>query len=393
MEVWWECSLNLLFINYEFPPIGGGAANATWELARAMLKMGHTVTVLTSRTPNSKGHSSEENIEVYRLQGLRVRSDRSNMLEMFIFICAAILRVTKIARVKRIEATICFFSLPIGPLGLWLKFRLGIPYLISLRGGDVPGLVPELTLIHQLLTPIRRLILSNAQTVIANSQELAQRSQRADPFDIVVIPNGVDSGYYSPRPQVGHPDNSRPVKLLFVGRLQKQKDLPRLLDCLSLAKNTNGVNFELCVVGDGPERRKAVLRSFQLGLGQQVEWLGWLDKQELREVYRDSDCLVSLSSFEGLPNVVLEAMSCALPVIVSNIKPHRELVEDGINGFLVDLEKPEGFSEKVSDIVRNRDILRTMGGNGRQIMVRRFTWGQMAHAYIGLLTNSSTSIS
>ena len=92
--------------------------------------------------------------------------------------------------------------MPVGPIGLLLKQRLGVPYLVSLRGGDVPGLVPELTLVHQALKSFRRKVLRNATAVIANSRDLAQHSKDSDRYPVVVIPNGVDTEYFSPYSQL-----------------------------------------------------------------------------------------------------------------------------------------------------------------------------------------------
>ena len=88
--------------------------------------------------------------------------------------------------------------------------------------------------------------------------------------------------------------------------------------------------------------------------------------------------------------MVLEAMSCALPVVVSDIEPHRDLVQEGINGFLVDLDKPEDSLQKVSNSIRDRDILRTMGENGRRSVVDRYSWFDVVHAYLRLLTSPIT---
>ena len=96
--------MNLLFINYEYPPIGGGAATATREIARALLKLGHRITVVTSRTPCLKGYTVEESVHIYRLRGLRIREDRSNLLEMLVFICSAYVSAVRIAKRNRVDA-------------------------------------------------------------------------------------------------------------------------------------------------------------------------------------------------------------------------------------------------------------------------------------------------
>ena len=99
---------------------------------------------------------------------------------MFVFVLSAFFHTGKIVRQNKIEGVIVFFTLPVGPLGLYLRKLKGLPYVVSLRGGDVPGLVPELVKLHRLLRWLRKWILSNADAVIANSASLAVRSESID---------------------------------------------------------------------------------------------------------------------------------------------------------------------------------------------------------------------
>ena len=371
-----------MFVNYEYPPIGGGAATATQEIARAMLKLGHQITVVTSRTPSLKGYIVEESVHIHRLRGLRIRKDRSNLLEMFIFLCSAYTSVVRIAKRNTIDATICFFSMPVGPIGLLLQQRLGVPYLVSLRGGDVPGLVPELALVHQALTFFRRKILRNATAVIANSSDLARHSRVSDPCPVVVIPNGVDTEYFSPSENGYGKIDGNPIRILFVGRFHRQKDVPGLIRNLALVRKDHRLAFTLTLVGDGPERAETKRVVVQNGLDDVTEWKGWLGKEDLKNSYQQADCLINLSSYEGLPNTVLEAMSCGLTVIASDIGPHRELIEDGATGFLAPKDKPEIIALRLFELSNDRHMLQDIGERARQKVTNNYDWADIAKRYI-----------
>ena len=190
--------MKILLINYEYPPIGGGAATATAAIAEHLASLGHTVTVLTSRFRDLKGAIREGDVQVVRCPAIRKCPDRSGILEMFSFLVSAGLMLGSVIRKHRIEASIVFFSFPCGPLGLWGLKRGNVPYVISLRGGDVPGNEAGLNTLHRLLAPLRRLIFRRSVAVVANSPGLKEMSERADPYPVQVIPNGVDTDFSAP---------------------------------------------------------------------------------------------------------------------------------------------------------------------------------------------------
>jgi len=378
--------LNILLINYEYPPLGGGAGNATREIGRAMTRNGHNVTVITSKTTDCCGTHWDNDIKIYRIRSLRRRNEQSNILEMATFVLMALMSAKEIARKEKINAVVVFFTLPVGPVGLYLKRALNLPYIVSLRGGDVPGLVPELRLIHKLFQKLRRKVLENAMCVIANSQELADLSMRSDSTTVVVIKNGVDSDFYSPlTTNMCTAVGQIVVRLLVVARIQKQKDLPRILRILSKLTKQTEVKFVLRVAGDGPDRIRSERLVEQLGLQEQIEWLGWLNKEELRSHYQQADCLLNFSHYEGLPNVVLEAMSSELLVLLSDIAPHRELVDDGVSGLLLPVEDDELAFNRLAQILGN--WVRSAGylnirRNARKEMVDHYRWSDVANKYL-----------
>jgi glycosyltransferase involved in cell wall biosynthesis len=136
--------VRILLVNYELTPLGGGAANATMFIARALTHLGHQVSVLTTAFGDLAGPRVEDGVRVHRVRARRAAADRSNPREMASFVRASLRPARHIARECAIEAVIVFFSIPSGPVGWFLDWALGLPYVVSLRGGDVLGLVPEL---------------------------------------------------------------------------------------------------------------------------------------------------------------------------------------------------------------------------------------------------------
>src|SRR5258706_6724537 len=218
--------MRILLVNYEYPPVGAGAATATAEIARAAARQGHETMVLTTAFGELEGFVREGDVSVLRVPARRARPDQSSISEMASFVFRAALAMPGVARRFRPEGCIVFFSLPCGPLGILFKLLARAPYVVSLRGGDVPGTEPGLARMHRYLRWVRRLVLSNAAAVVANSPGLAELSSRADPVPVSVIPNGVDLERFRPaeRPPAD------PFRFLFVGRLNEQKNVRLLLE-------------------------------------------------------------------------------------------------------------------------------------------------------------------
>lgn len=85
-----------------------------------------------------------------------------------------------------------------------------------------------------------------------------------------------------------------------------------------------------------------------------------------------------------MPNTVLEAIACELPVVASDVPGNNDLVRHGETGFLIDLDRPEEFTFALKDILANPVTAQEMGKNGRQITIRNFSWEKVAEEYLKL---------
>ncbi len=375
--------MNILIVNYEYPPIGGGASNASMFLSKAFVGQGHKVVVITSAFRNFRGYKFENGIHVYRLRTVRHAPDHSNIFEMLSFLVSGLLFSAKIARKHKIDKTIIFFTLPCGPIGYLLNKKFNIPYVVSLRGGDVPGLVPELNGAHRVIKKLRRAILRSSVKVVANASGLANLSRKADPFPVQVIPNGVDTNFFYPLDDSGKNRNNT-FEFLFVGRFQPQKNLFFLLDRLAELRSKDSRPFILHLVGDGPLKIDLQNYAERLGIHDKIVWYGWVDKERLRTLYLSADCFLNPSLYEGMPNTVLEAMACGLPVVASDIPGNNDLVRHGETGFLFDLNSSNECADVLKTLLKNPALATSMGKKGREWVVKDFTWDKVAKEYLSL---------
>lgn len=371
--------MKILIINSEYPPIGGGAGNASANIAARFAHMGHEAAVVTSRFGELPHLEQHGNLTLYRIPSLRRKQDRSNPFEQLVFLLSA--SIWTLGMVPRFlpNATLAFFGVPSGAIAWLVKKVFGIPYIISLRGGDVPGFRPyDFQRYHKLLAPFLRLIWKDASAVVANSSGLRQLANAFDPrFEIPIIPNGVDLQEYVTEVRAWSPPH-----LLSVGRLVHQKGLDLAMRALAQLKD---LEWEWCIAGDGPQLN--VLRSLakELGIQDRISFPGWRSHAELVECYKGSNLFLFPSRHEGMPNVVLEAMASGLPVIASRISGSEELVVDGQTGILFPSEDIEALCVALRKLLIDASQRQGMGNASRRRVEALYSWENTVQQYTLLL--------
>jgi len=371
--------MKILIINSEYPPIGGGAGNASANIAVRFAHMGHRTAVITSRFGKLPHLEQHQNLTLHRIPSLRRKQDRSGPFEQLIFLLSASIWTLGMVRRFKPNATLAFFGVPSGAISWLLKKVFGIPYIISLRGGDVPGFRPyDFQRYHKMLAPFLRLIWRDASAVVANSNGLRQLANIFDArFEIPIIPNGVDLQEYATEVRAWSPP-----RLLSVGRLVHQKGLDLALRALAQLKD---LEWEWCIAGDGPQIK--VLRSLanELGIQDRITFPGWRSHAELVECYKGSNLFLFPSRHEGMPNVVLEAMASGLPVIASRIAGNEELVVDGETGLLFPSEDVEALCVALRTLLTDASQRQVMGNASRRRVEALYSWENTAQQYTLLL--------
>lgn len=371
--------MRILLINSEYPPIGGGAGNASAHIAAQLEKMGHIIAVVTARFGKLPHKEQNGGVTIYRIPGLRRRQDRSSPLEQILFILSASFWTVSLVPRFKPHTALAFFGVPSGVAAWLVKKIYKVPYVISLRGGDVPGFRPyDFRIYHRLVAPFLRIIWKDAAAVVANSQGLRQLANAFGPrFEIPIIPNGVDLDVY----QSTERDGSFP-RLLSVGRLVHQKGLDLALRALGGLK---GMNWEWRIAGDGSQMHVLQSLAKELGIEDRVIFLGWQSREQLLECYLQANIFLFPSRHEGMPNAMLEAMASGLPVIASCIAGSEELVVDGKTGYLVPSEDIEALQEALKKLLGDSALRKQMGLASRQHVEENYSWEYTARQYALLL--------
>ncbi len=374
-------------LNFEFPPIGGGAANACRQLLRQYARRSDlSLDVLTSAPkPGLIKENFADNITIYKVGIHKKDLQFWRKTEVIEWLIRAGFCYRRLLRENNYDLAHAFFGFPTG----WLCYRSAaiLPYIISLRGSDVPGGHARLKLDYKILSPIFKAIWKKASLLIAPSEALKQRALNFLPtVNIGVIPNGVDLERFSPAQSPAQPDT---LRIVTVGRLSATKRIELLIDAVDiLAKD--GYKIHLSIVGAGFEQGRLEQIISQKKIGHCIEMAGFVDLSDMPGIYRNSDLYLSASMQEGMSNAMLEAMASGLPIITTRCEGVEELITE--NGIVLEQADAGRMAEAVKKLADDRLILKKMSLAARRQAVS-FTWPSVANQYIQCYQNISSLIS
>ena len=170
-----------------------------------------------------------------------------------------------------------------------------------------------------------------------------------DRSKLVPIHNGIDPGCFFSGPEAGMTGER---VLLFVGNLLPVKDPLFLIRCFAdLVKIRPQEQLRLVMVGKGPMDAAVRTEAIKLGIAAQLTLTGPQDASQVGEWMRRSEMLCMTSRNEGLPNVVLEAQACGLPVVATNVGGIHECVDEDWKGTLVPLDNANAWTRAAADLL------------------------------------------
>jgi len=378
--------MRILFLNYEYPPIGGGAGNATEFLLREYVKMSDIeVTLVTSSPDESRRIETlgDGRIRVERLPvGKRSTDGKSlhfqSKWHILRYAWASWIFSRALLKREQYDVVHAFFSVPSGFTALLLKWEFGTPYIVSLRGADVPGYSERFSQLYFFLKPLSRLIWKNATNVVANSEGLRDLARETDPHQkIPVIRNGVDTERFCP-------DEARRDENIFVvtsgaTRVTARKGLRYLVEAVAMLA-PQYPELRLDILGDGDEKESLEALSAEQKLGTSVRFLGRIPREETYQYYQRADLFVLPSANEGMSNAMLEALASGLPIFATDTGGTKELVEDGVNGRILKMHNAKDIAEKIAWCLSHPEEVKRMGDESRR-RAESLGWNGVAGEY------------
>lgn len=198
---------------------------------------------------------------------------------------------------------------------------------------------------------------------------------------VLVIPNGVDVARYpasqaTDLTQLGIPPGSRVIT--FIGRLDRQKGVDWLLE--TAARWLQDVqSCHLLIVGEGPWYPHLVAKAQQTGLSGSAHIVGF--RQDVAEILAASALLVLPSRWEGMANVLLQAMASRLPVVATDVEGVREVLGEAFSAQVVPFGDTEGFARRVIDLLKDAALAASLGEANRRRVESAFRIETTVEAY------------
>ena len=221
---------------------------------------------------------------------------------------------------------------------------------------------------------------------IAVSEASRTFNQTYLPGDYTIIPNGIDVARFDAPPFSRHRDG-RPT-VLFVGRLEVRKGFEYLLRAWSHVREAVP-DARLLVVGafDKRHKRPYVLHARQHGV-RGVRFIGPASETDLPRYYRSADVFCAPSAgFESFGIVLLEGMAAGVPVVASDIVGYRTVLDDGVQGVLVEPRRPQPLAQAIVDLLLDPERREQMGQAGRTKVVA-YDWSRVARQVLEFYTQA-----
>lgn len=224
-----------------------------------------------------------------------------------------------------------------------------------------------------------------------NKNWLDAMTTQAEQEKIHLAYHGVDMNFWQFR-QVKHVGNQ--ARILTIGRLVEKKGMIYLLEAVyHLLKK--GISVQLCIVGKGKE--EVCLKHFcrEYGLERAVVFIGWKNPFRIRDLYSQSDIFVlpsvvaSDGDRDGIPNVILEAMSAGIPVVSTSVSGIPEVIQNGYNGLLVSERNSEQLANAVFTLVNDMQLQTVLVENAYKTVLERFDSNQCNQLLIKLFEDAT----
>ena len=299
------------------------------------------------------------------------------------------------------------WTLPNGFMAALAARRYRVPLVVSIPGSDatVAGQNPVFRRMAKFAFDQAGLITANSAAL----RDVAVGGLGADPAKFDLIAYGVDPNAYLPDPagtadlraSLGIPPEA--IVFLAVGRMVYKKGFDRLLRAAALMVGSpygwqiaNGKSqiapaaghqpsVHLVMVGEGDLWAEWQALGRELGLGERVHWVGNVPADRLGVYYNMADALVMPSvthPADGLNVTVLDAMSCARPVVGTSAAGNELAIRDGVNGFLVPEGDDAALAGALATLAADPDLRARMGAAGRQRIETELGWPHLARRYV-----------
>jgi glycosyltransferase involved in cell wall biosynthesis len=359
--------VHICLITPSFPPqVDGGVAISTGRVVDRFLAMGHRLTVLTI-TPKE----SVADVVMRAQPHAAALAVYDRTINDPLRDAGAVTDVLHWAETQHrqtpFDVILAYFLYPGGYLATVLGARLGLPVVCSGRGNDISKdmFIDPHTIATVLRASTRLIFVSTSLLHMANT--LVPCRAKA-----TVIANAVDTTQFMPDAASAQ-RSSRPVTLGTSGVMRWKKGIDLFLPLVGRLCTTHDVRVVIAGYGLDAAIEQHITGFLQHhGLGDRLTVTGALLHHEMVQALHSMDIYVSTSYQEGMPNSVLEAMACALPVVATDADGTTELVQDGVTGYVCPMGDITMLEARCHRLIEQPALRRRMGTAGRRRVLQYF---------------------
>jgi len=358
-------------IAQEFPPKPGGIGSYVYCLSKKLLERGHRVTVISRGSMNKTVRESVDGIDLFKVSFFPFYPFHIGIHGIF---------VNSLLKSLESKLTLIHLHTPLTPpirTSLPIVTTVHTPMKVDAGFHEVLDLysLAERVQSRFLYPAIEKKLFSASKKITAVSLSVARElgEYGLDPDKITIIGNGVDEKTFIPIRKRKFTERY----VLYTGILRARKGLFDFIECAKyVCRRRPDVKFVIC--GTGPFLSRLEEKVRKMGLQGQVVFLGHVTRKKLVQVYQNATVHTVPSHYEGLPTVLLEAMSCGLPVVATDVGGNREVILPGVNGFLVPPRCPEKMAEIILTLLDDAMLREKIGNAARKTILNSFTWDKIA---------------
>ena len=357
-------------------PVYGGSGVVATELGKALAAQGHCIHFIAYSMPFRLGHIAEN---------IRFHEVNVNAYPLFEYPPYTLNLTSKIVdtvKYEELDILHMHYAIPHATSALLARQILAkegvhIPIVTTLHGTDI-------TIVGQdpSFAPVVNYSINESDGVTAVSDYLRQETMQADiSTDIEVIPNFIDTERFKRLPREHFKQAICPNGEKLLVHVSNFRPVKRATEVVDVFRNLQqqGHGLKLLLVGDGPDRVSAEHRARELGVFDDIRFLG---KQEpVEEILSIADIFLMPSGSETFGLAALEAMACGVPVIASRIGGLPELVLNGETGFLCELGDIDGYTNAANQLLTDEALHQRMADASRRRAVEEFDTGIIVPQY------------
>lgn len=328
----------------------------TKKIVKFLQRESHDVVVI------SLTHGVIENTKVYNLgfQNIDVNDGKISKVKYL----RKLLKIKKIIKLEEPDIVHAHYASSYGFLGMLAGFK---PFFISAWGSDI-FIFPKKSIIHR---KILEYSLKAATKVFSTSEVMALEMGRYTDKDVVVTPFGIDLDKYNPNKKKNH----KGFNIGLAKSLEQVYGIDILIRAVSNVINNNGFKeVKLMLAGQGSKREEFYNLAVELGIKENVEFLGCLNEDKIIEFYSELDLVVVPSRSESFGVVAVEAQAFEIPLIVSNAPGLQEVTLKNETALVFEIDNVNELTDKINLLIKDTKGREQMGRKGRELVCEKYEY-------------------